>query len=237
MEAAGWQMAGATCDTTTMASYLDFLQDDMLGGGAPAMAAHMLLDSSTLAAAQAAGSAELRQQRKRPKRDPSHLDGALGDGSNDEDLDASDDDDELSGKCSKGGKRRASAAAQNKANREKARREKINDRCDLGGGVEDLRSCCGAALLPCCGATWCPAESLCTTFPDTCLCCTDRFGELAKMVDPSNEPKTDKLSILGEAIRFVQQTQLENSQLRQLNKFLEVRTCNSRVCSSCLVSR
>jgi hypothetical protein len=42
------------------------------------------------------------------------------------------------------------------------------------------------------------------------------------MVDPSNEPKTDKLSILGEAIRFVQQTQLENSQLRQLNKFLEV---------------
>lgn len=44
------------------------------------------------------------------------------------------------------------------------------------------------------------------------------------MVDPSNEPKTDKLSILGEAIRYVQQTQLENSQLRQLNKFLEVRT-------------
>lgn len=43
------------------------------------------------------------------------------------------------------------------------------------------------------------------------------------MVDPSNEPKTDKLSILGEAIRYVQQTQLENSQLRQLNKFLEVR--------------
>jgi hypothetical protein len=45
---------------------------------------------------------------------------------------------------------------------------------------------------------------------------------LAKLVDPSNEPKTDKLSILGEAIRFVQQTQVENSQLRQLNKFLEV---------------
>lgn len=43
------------------------------------------------------------------------------------------------------------------------------------------------------------------------------------MVDPSNEPKTDKLSILGEAIRYVQQTQLENSQLRQLNKFLEVK--------------
>jgi hypothetical protein len=50
-----------------------------------------------------------------------------------------------------------------------------------------------------------------------------RFAELAKLIDPANEPKTDKLSILMEAIRFVQQTQLENSQLRQLNKFLEVR--------------
>lgn len=49
-----------------------------------------------------------------------------------------------------------------------------------------------------------------------------RFAELAKLVDPDNEPKTDKLSILAVAIRFVQQTQLENSQLRQLNKFLEV---------------
>lgn len=53
----------------------------------------------------------------------------------------------------------------------------------------------------------------------TVLC---RFTELAKLVDPSNEPKTDKLSILGEAIRYVQQTQVENSQLKQLNKFLEV---------------
>jgi hypothetical protein len=50
------------------------------------------------------------------------------------------------------------------------------------------------------------------------------------MVDPSNEPKTDKLSILGEAIRFVQQTQLENSQLRQLNKFLEVRASSCGTC-------
>ena len=56
--------------------------------------------------------------------------------------------------------------------------------------------------------------------PAVLRCC--RFSELARMVDPSNEPKTDKLSILGEAIRYVQQTQLENSQLRQLNKFLEV---------------
>jgi hypothetical protein len=57
------------------------------------------------------------------------------------------------------------------------------------------------------------------------------------MVDPGSEPKTDKLSILGEAIRFVQQTQLENSQLRQLNKFLEVSSTKLRVCSVFLVSQ
>jgi hypothetical protein len=127
MEGAGWQMAGASGDNSiAVASYLDFLQDDLLGGGAPAMTAQMLLDSNTLAAAQAAGTGEQRQ-RKKPKREPSgHLD-AAADGSNDEDFDASDDDDEGATR-SKGGKRRASAAAQNKANREKARREKINDR-------------------------------------------------------------------------------------------------------------
>lgn len=164
-------MAGATCDTTSMASYLDFLQDDMLGGGVPAMAAHMLLDSSTLAAAQAAGSAELRQQRKRPKREPSHLDGTVGDGSNDEDLDASDDDDELSGKCSKGGKRRASAAAQTKANREKARREKINDRYVVGGlrtsEAAVVRHCCLVVVQHCV-----QLSSFGTSFPDSCSCCT-----------------------------------------------------------------
>ncbi|KAF8057146.1 ISA1 [Scenedesmus sp. PABB004] len=50
---------------------------------------------------------------------------------------------------------------------------------------------------------------------------TTRFNELAKLVDPGAEPKTDKLGILAEAIRFVQQVQVENCQLRQLNKFLE----------------
>lgn len=64
-----------------------------------------------------------------------------------------------------------------------------------------------------------------------------RFGELAKLVDPSNEPKTDKLSILSESIRYVQQTQLENSQLRQLNKFLEVRGQGRRVVVVVAVSR
>jgi hypothetical protein len=51
--------------------------------------------------------------------------------------------------------------------------------------------------------------------------CT-RFTELAKLVEPGQEPKTDKLSVLQEAIRCVQQMQVENSQLKQLNKFMEV---------------
>jgi hypothetical protein len=46
--------------------------------------------------------------------------------------------------------------------------------------------------------------------------------ELATLIEPDKEPKTDKLSILCEAIRFVQQVAVENSQLKQLNKFLEV---------------
>lgn len=49
------------------------------------------------------------------------------------------------------------------------------------------------------------------------------FTELAKLVDPGKEPKTDKSSILSDAIRVVQQLRVENNQLRQLNKFLEER--------------
>lgn len=51
-----------------------------------------------------------------------------------------------------------------------------------------------------------------------------RFTELAKLVDPNNEPKTDKLSILGEAIRYVQQAHVQISQAQTLQKFLEVST-------------
>ena len=42
------------------------------------------------------------------------------------------------------------------------------------------------------------------------------------LIEPDKEPKTDKLSILAEAIRFVRTVQVENRQLQQLNKFLEV---------------
>ena len=48
------------------------------------------------------------------------------------------------------------------------------------------------------------------------------FLELSRLVDPGSEPKTDKSTILGDAIRYVQQVTVENHQLKQLNKFLEV---------------
>lgn len=50
-----------------------------------------------------------------------------------------------------------------------------------------------------------------------------RFAELAALIDPGKEPKTDKPSILADAIKYVQQMRVENHQLKQLNKFLEER--------------
>jgi hypothetical protein len=49
-----------------------------------------------------------------------------------------------------------------------------------------------------------------------------RFNELARLIDPGKEPKTDKTSILADAIKYVQHINCENHQLKQLNKFLEV---------------
>lgn len=51
----------------------------------------------------------------------------------------------------------------------------------------------------------------------------ERFLELAKLLEPGKEPKTDKSSILSDALKSVQQLRVENHQLRQLNKFLEER--------------
>lgn len=51
----------------------------------------------------------------------------------------------------------------------------------------------------------------------------DSFMELAKSLDPGKTPKTDKASIVADAIRVVTQLRTENSQLQQLNKFLEER--------------
>jgi hypothetical protein len=105
------QQAGAV-DHGSVSSYLDFLSEDLLGS------THNPLDAGTLAAAAAADPpGEVR--RKRLKREETDA------GSNGEEDLSEDDEDEPRGKS---GKRKTSAAAQNKANREKARREKINDR-------------------------------------------------------------------------------------------------------------
>eukprot|EP00210_Caulerpa_lentillifera_P003206 g3063.t1 len=50
----------------------------------------------------------------------------------------------------------------------------------------------------------------------------ERFSCLANMSNP-DDPKTDKASILMDTIRAFKSLQLENDQLRQLNKFLEER--------------
>ena len=50
------------------------------------------------------------------------------------------------------------------------------------------------------------------------------FAELSKVLEPGKAAKTDKSSIITDAIRVVTQLRAENGQLRQLNKFLEVTT-------------
>lgn len=42
------------------------------------------------------------------------------------------------------------------------------------------------------------------------------------MLEPGKAAKSDKSSIITDAIRIVTQLRAENGQLRQLNKFLEV---------------
>ncbi|GAB4819796.1 hypothetical protein N2152v2_006842 [Parachlorella kessleri] len=50
------------------------------------------------------------------------------------------------------------------------------------------------------------------------------FDELARLCDPSGKMvKTDRVSIVQDAIRVLQELRLQNNQLRQLNKFLEER--------------
>jgi len=51
------------------------------------------------------------------------------------------------------------------------------------------------------------------------------LDELSKLCDPSGKGiKGDRVSIVADAIRVVQQLRVENNQLKQLNKFLEERT-------------
>ncbi|CAL5223409.1 g5921 [Coccomyxa viridis] len=51
----------------------------------------------------------------------------------------------------------------------------------------------------------------------------ESFAELSKVLEPGKAAKTDKSSIITDAIRIVTQLRAENGQLRQLNKFLEER--------------
>lgn len=51
------------------------------------------------------------------------------------------------------------------------------------------------------------------------------LDELARLCDPSGKGvKGDRVSVVADAIRVVQQLRVENNQLKQLNKFLEERT-------------
>jgi hypothetical protein len=51
------------------------------------------------------------------------------------------------------------------------------------------------------------------------------FDQLAGLCDPSGGkgPKSDRVSVVVDAIRVIQQLRVENNQLKQLNKFLEER--------------
>ncbi|KFM24060.1 Transcription factor [Auxenochlorella protothecoides] len=53
------------------------------------------------------------------------------------------------------------------------------------------------------------------------------FEELARLCDPTGRGvKTDRVSVIADAIRVLTQLRVENNQLRQLNKFLEERVSN-----------
>ena len=48
------------------------------------------------------------------------------------------------------------------------------------------------------------------------------FAELAQLLDAGKAVRTDKLSIIADAVKEVTKLRAESHQLRQLNKFLEV---------------
>ena len=48
------------------------------------------------------------------------------------------------------------------------------------------------------------------------------FNELSQLLDPGKPSRTDKVSIISDAVKAIVQSRAELQQLRQLNKFLEV---------------
>lgn len=106
-------------------SYLDFLSDELLFGNEP-------LDSATLAAAAAAdqgGKSPSGRHKKRVKSEGA-ASGRGDDGSSDDDIDDEPSSSQDYRQKGKKGKAAQQQAAVNKACREKARREKLNDRSE-----------------------------------------------------------------------------------------------------------
>lgn len=154
-----------------MPAFLDFLSDELIFG-------HQPLDAGTLSAVIAAdGCRDEEHCKKRLRASPESA--LRTDTPVDEQADSPHDDTEdLACTDERGdGKKAKKAEVARKACREKARREKINE----------------------------------------------RFLSLAKLLEPGKEPKTDKVSILTDAYKYIEQVRVENSQVKQLNKFLEER--------------
>lgn len=59
-----------------------------------------------------------------------------------------------------------------------------------------------------------------------------RFAALSQLSNPE-DPKTDKASILLDTLVTLKSLKMENDQLKQLNKFLEVRILNIHTCLKC----
>lgn len=124
---AGWDASGSNAVIND--AFFDFLNEELLLGGEA-------LDAGTLAAASGAAEASAGAGthgligRKRSANTRDDVD----------DLDDEDDDDASQGRGGgKRGKAAGQTAAVNKASREKARREKINDRYAARGRLQQLR--------------------------------------------------------------------------------------------------
>ena len=52
----------------------------------------------------------------------------------------------------------------------------------------------------------------------------DRFAQLASLIDPTEEPNTDKLQVLVDAIKLVNHLRQQVYELKELNKYLYERT-------------
>lgn len=62
-----------------------------------------------------------------------------------------------------------------------------------------------------------------------------RFAELAALLEVGKVVRTDKLSIIADAVKEVTKLRAESHQLRQLNKFLEVWPCTCTRLHACTV--